>query len=50
VISAATPEGAELLAVTQLDEAAGPLFMDPDRRRGLLRLNLPYSIPEPGGS
>ena len=50
VISAtSTPEGTELLAVTQLDDAVGPLFADPERRWGLLRLDLPYGIPEIGG-
>jgi hypothetical protein len=46
VVSASeSPEGTELLAVTQLDEARGPLFADQERRLELVRLELPYSIP-----
>jgi folate-binding protein YgfZ len=47
VVSAGqAPEGTELLAVTQLDEAGGPMFADEARRLELIRLDLPYSIPE----
>lgn len=40
------PEGTELLAVTQLEETRRPIFADKARRCELLRLDLPYSIPE----
>lgn len=50
VISAApAPEGVELLAVTQLEEAGGPLFIDAARSLSLRRLALPYAVPEAGG-
>jgi hypothetical protein len=45
VIAATAPRGIELLAVTQLDELAGPLFLDAGRSCALRRLDLPYRIP-----
>ena len=48
VIATSTAHGTELLAVTQLDEAGGPLFADSARQSGLERAALPYGIPEIG--
>lgn len=46
VTAAAAPRGCELLAVTQLEALAGPLFADAGRRWPLTQLPLPYAIPE----
>jgi folate-binding protein YgfZ len=46
VRAAPAPGGAELLAVTVLDDLSGPLFLDGGRTQALERLPLPYAVPE----
>jgi folate-binding protein YgfZ len=45
ITAAATPDGAEWLAVVQLEEAARGAFADAARARPLERLPLPYPVP-----
>jgi len=45
VSSAPAPSGAEFLAVVALDDLPGPFHLDDAGKRGMRRLELPYTIP-----